>query len=396
MDSDGARNNRRVSTQPPDLEETNALPGAGGPEPEPARRLGWGLLIGILLVVAAAAGAAALYFATGDRGNRNDGGTTETQTVTRPATTAAAPAAPGRVFVPDVTGLAQDEAVAHLAAAHLAPEIRHQSTAKPTGTVVGQKPKAGTRARRGSAVVLVVDGGAPARAVPDVSGRTVADAGALLRRAGFRPLTTEVTSDAAPGTVVSQAPAAGTKARKGAMIVLSIARKAAGTATATTATRATTVTTVTTVTTAAPQAKPSPTVTVPDVTGRELADAATTFGHAGVFPNVVYVPSDEPIGTVLEQAKPAGTTVRRGTYVRLNVAEGPDPRPPAAIPSVRGKPRRDAMRTLSAAGFEVKVLEQTVSSDRPDDTAIAQQPYAGTQIPRGSLVILIVGMHATR
>lgn len=380
-----------MSAPPPDLEETNVLPDAPRPEPEPARRLGWGLLIGILLVVAAAAGVAALYFASGDRGQETNTGAAGTQTTASPATTAA-PAASGRVFVPDVAGLTQDEADARLAAADLAPEVRRKATPKPTGDVAAQTPAAGTQVKRGSTVVIVVDGGVPTTAVPDVTGRPVADAGALLERAGFRPLTTKVTSDAAPGTVVSQAPAAGADAKKGATVVLSIARQQP-TATAPTTTAATGTTGTTT---AAPPPKPSPTVTVPDVAGQELADAATAFGDAGVFPNVVYIPSDEPIGTVLEQAKPAGTTVNRGTYVRLNVAEGPDPQPATAIPSVKGKPRRDAMRTLSTAGFEVKVLEQTVSSDRPDDTAVAQQPYAGTRIPRGSLVILIVGMHATR
>ncbi len=135
------------------------------------------------------------------------------------------------------------------------------------------------------------------------------------------------------------------------------------------------------------------TATVPDLSGQKLADAAETLGQAGIYPNVVYIPSDEGIGTVLEQSKPAGTQVDRGTYVRINVAQGAEPGPPTAVPDVRGQKRADAIEALGGAGFEVKVVERPLPAAKPNDTVVDEQPSRGTKIPRGALVILLVGLH---
>src|SRR4051794_36062116 len=112
-----------MTTQlPPDDFETRVIstPPAGAPptppgapedyEPGPSRGLGWGMLLGALLLIAIAAGVAAVYFATRDDGS-NSAATTTAPPVTQPATTApAAPVAAARVFVPDVKGLKQDKA----------------------------------------------------------------------------------------------------------------------------------------------------------------------------------------------------------------------------------------------------------------------------------------------
>src|SRR3954462_983882 len=108
------RNERTVSTPlPPDDAETRivspppAVGPPGGPvdppgtapddyEPEPSRGLGWGMLLGVLVLVAVAAAIAAVYFATRDDDKNST--TTAPTTTTQPTATTAS-----TVFVPDVT-----------------------------------------------------------------------------------------------------------------------------------------------------------------------------------------------------------------------------------------------------------------------------------------------------
>ena len=364
----------------PEDEPTTVLGPEGPREPPPSRRLGWGLLAGILVIAGAAAAIAVVWLTGGDS---NGGGTTAAAT-TRQTTSLAAP---GQVLVPDVVGLDQADAAGRLAAVHLEPDTQFKASAKPTGKVIGQHPGAGTHVDQGSTVTVVVDRGAPKVDVPDVTGATLADARKQLQDAGLEVQTTEVSAGKPPGTVVSQAPEAGSKAQKGSSVTLSVVR---GEATTTVVTTTTTAETTTTATTTAPQPA---TAEVPDVTGQFLADAADAFASAGIYPDVAYVPSDERPGTVVAQTKDAGTTVKRLSYVRINVAEGPDPEPDATVPNVKGMTRDDARSKLADAGFEVKVLERPVASSTPADHAVGEQPSGGSKIPGGATVVLIVGAH---
>lgn len=372
---------------PRDDDPTSVIPPAppGPPrEPEAARRFGWGLALGALVLIAVAAAAAAAYFAT--RGNSGSSTATTTVVATAPTTTGALVPA-GRVIVPDVTGLKEDKAAARLGAAHLSPKVKTKATPKPTGVVVSQAPPAGKQARKGGSVTIVVDAGAPAVAVPDLTGLKVAAAGKRLADAKLKAQTTQVTAAKPAGTVVSQAPPAGTKLKQGSVVTLSVAHgnPTTGTTTAT----ATTTTTAAKTTTSAPPSHPS-TATVPDVTNGALADAADALAQTGLFPNVAYVPGSEPLGTVLEQAKQPGTTTQWGGYVRVNVSKGPQPPANATVPDLSGRPRADAMQALSSAGFEVKVLWKPAAPGAKNDVVLDEQPGRNTQAPRGALVILIV------
>ncbi|MGZ4353666.1 MAG: PASTA domain-containing protein [Gaiellaceae bacterium] len=377
------RDDDPTSVRPP------APPGPPPGEPEAARRFGWGLALGALVLIAVAAAAAAAYFAT--RGGSSSTTTTVPATTTAPTTTGALVPA-GRVIVPDVTGLQEEQAAARLGAAHLSPKVKTKATPKPTGIVVSQTPPSGKQAKKGGTVTIVVDAGAPAVAVPDLTGLNVAAAGKRLADAKLKAQTTQVTAAKPAGTVVSQAPAAGTKLKQGSVVTLSVAHgsPAAGTTTtAATTTAAAPTTTAAQTTTSAPPAHPS-TATVPDVTNGALADAADALAQAGPFPNVAYVPGTEPLGTVLEQAKQAGTTTPWGGYVRVNVSKGPQPPANATVPDLSGRPRADAMQALSSAGFEVKVLWKQAAPGAKNDVVLDEQPSRGTQAPRGALVILIV------
>ena len=237
--------------------------------------------------------------------------------------------------------------------------------------------------------------------VPDVVGTTSSEATATLREAGFEAnvVAVPVAADAPAGEVVAQAPAAGSELEEGSTVRINVsqpqattpatteaATTEAATTEATTTEATTTEATTTGATTTAPD-EPEP-ATVPDVVGEDLADAARAFGDEGLRVGVVYVPSREPRGRVVAQARPAGTELREGDTVQLNASVGPEPPADASVPDVVGLERNDARERLDQAGFEVLALEV---DEGDEGEVVSQSPSAGASIPGGSLVLLYVG-----
>jgi beta-lactam-binding protein with PASTA domain len=140
-------------------------------------------------------------------------------------------------------------------------------------------------------------------------------------------------------------------------------------------------------TTTAPPPQPRP-ATVPDAVGGTLADAAASFGAEGLKVSVRYVPSTEPLGTVVAQAQDPGTELEAGDTVQVNVSPGAEPPPEAVVPGVVGRAQRDARGALEQAGFEVLAVE--LDAGRPGIVG-SQSPPAGARVPGGTLVILYVG-----
>ena len=230
--------------------------------------------------------------------------------------------------------------------------------------------------------------------VPDVVGTTSSEATATLREAGFEAnvVAVPVAADAPAGEVVAQAPAAGSELEEGSTVRINVSQPSQATTPATTEAATTEAATTeatrghTEATTTAPD-EPEP-ATVPDVVGEDLADAARAFDDEGLRVGVVYVPSSEPRGRVVAQARPAGTELRDGDTVQLNASVGPEPPADASVPDVVGLERNPARDRLDQAGFEVLSLEV---DEGDEGTVVSQSPAAGASIPGGSLVLLYVG-----
>ncbi len=94
---------------------------------------------------------------------------------------------------------------------------------QPTGSILRQRTRPGTKVAPGSAVKVVV--AAPLPRVVGVVGRSVESATDRLRRAGFtvERRTSTVTSGR-NGTVLSQTPVAGTPVRPGSVVTLVVAK----------------------------------------------------------------------------------------------------------------------------------------------------------------------------
>ena len=90
----------------------------------------------------------------------------------------------------------------------------------PKDTVISQSPEggAGQTAGKGTDVEIVVSKGPPLVPVPDVVGKNVAEAQALITAANLVPSVQQLPGG--PGTVLNQSPNGGDKAPKGSTITL--------------------------------------------------------------------------------------------------------------------------------------------------------------------------------
>ncbi len=127
------------------------------------------------------------------------------------------------------------------------------------------------------------------------------------------------------------------------------------------------------------------TVTVPDVVGMQLSDAASALTRAGLTPKSVGVPSDKPSNTVTGQDPRAGTSLVEGATVRINFSTGPKP---VAVPPVVGLDYSTALQQLQAAGFAVARTD--VESTQPAGVVVSQVPSGSSTAAKGSTVNLSV------
>jgi beta-lactam-binding protein with PASTA domain len=237
-------------------------------------------------------------------------------------------------------------------------------------------------------------------AVPDFVGQPAAAAKAKLSRLGLRVVVTPATSTQPAGTIVDQAPAAGTREAKGSVVTLSVARKAStvGTTTAPAATTATTTgsgstTPAGTTTAAAPAPAPTPAAaTMPDVGGQTEQAAVTSLNRASILASLFFVPAGDPLGTIVQQAKQAGTTLPYHAHVQLNVSRGPGQKEDVRVPDVVGSTLTDAVSTLNRANLRLIYVKFPVTSASLIGKIVQQSPLSGGKAPQNAQVLVFLGV----
>ena len=132
-------------------------------------------------------------------------------------------------------------------------------------------------------------------------------------------------------------------------------------------------------------------VTVPSVVGRQLAAARGRLADAGFGVRVEYVSSSERAGTVVAQRPAAGASARRGAAIALEVSQGPDARPARAVPDVLGLTQPEATAELRRAGFRVETVGEPTPDAAEEGVVIRQTPAAGRRVSTGALVTIFVG-----
>jgi beta-lactam-binding protein with PASTA domain len=312
------------------ISSRETMVGAPPPEtagPPPDRRIGAGMLLALGALALVALGILIAWYLT----HRDDNKSTTTVTTVQTATTAA------KVAVPDLTGETFSDAQTTLDAAGLATQKKTVGSSKPAGTVVDQAPKAGVSVPKGSAVTLSVASAATS------TGAT----------------TTHATTTTATTTE------------------------------STTTNETTNETTTTATTTTAP---PQPTTaTMPDVTGQTEPVAATSMNRAGVLASIVFVPGDDPLGTVLQQAKAADSTVPYHSHVQINVSKGPNATTDVTVPSAVGQTLRQAVSTMNGAQLRLIFVRLPVTSGSQTGKIVQQTPLGGGKAPENAQILVYLG-----
>jgi eukaryotic-like serine/threonine-protein kinase len=353
-------------------------PPAAGPPPD--RRIGAGMLLAIGAILLVAAGIALAYFLTHRSHHK--------QVTTVVVTTAPTPVVK-KVAVPRVVGLKEQDALVKLASVGLRPKEVYKPTRQPKGVVVSQAPQEATEVKKGTQVKLVIDSGAPKVAVPSVTGMSAAEAQAALDKEGLDSTTTQVTSSKPAGSVVDQAPKAGAKLAKGSTVTLSVAKAPAQTTSTPTTTPTTPTTTAAQQTTTAP-ATPQ-TATMPNVTSQDEASAASAMGSAGILPSLFFVPSNDPLGTVEQQAKAAGTQVPFHSHVQINISTGPGNKPQQTVPNVVGMTLQQAVGAMNAAHLRLIYLKYPVTTQAQAGKIVQQSPLSSGHAPQNAQVLVFLG-----
>ncbi|WP_247828753.1 Stk1 family PASTA domain-containing Ser/Thr kinase [Arthrobacter antioxidans] len=224
------------------------------------------------------------------------------------------------------------------------------------GLVIGTDPAANTEVRRFQRVDLLVSRGPELFAVPELGGRSQAEATAELEAAGLAvgALDEEYSESVPAGGILRQDPAQGAELRRGSVVDLVVSLG------------------------------PAP-IAVPDVVGLAEQDAVDALEEAGLVPVVGEAREYSrtvPAGAVAGQS-PSGTEVQRGTGVTLTLSRGPRL---VQVPSVFSLSEERAVDVLEAAGFEVQV-DYTFGSAVLG--LVAGQSPSGEQ-PEGSVIRITV------
>lgn len=262
-----------------------------------------------------------------------------------------------RTTVPDLAG--QDVAAAEqgLADAHLTMtrrDVFDEKVAK--GTVISTDPGAGQESRRGDIVSVTVSKGPERYEVPRLAGLTTAQATRRIEAAHLAAgsTTTEYSEDVAKGKVLRSSPKTGTSLKPGAAVdlVVSAGREP---------------------------------IEIPAVTGRTYESAKQSLEDAGFVVDRGEDVNDQsvPKGSVVSQ-DPATGTAYRGDTITLVVSKGPVM---VTIPDVEGKTEAQAMKALEKVGLKVTVQR---FFGGPLDQVRATSPAAGTSVPKGSTVTILV------
>ncbi|MFJ6950380.1 PASTA domain-containing protein, partial [Micromonospora aurantiaca (nom. illeg.)] len=133
---------------------------------------------------------------------------------------------PERLPVPDVVGKDYALAQAELEGANLVVakgSSRYDDTL-PAGVVLATDPKVGTVVKPGAKVTVILSKGRAPVTVPNLVGKSLAEARTILAQLGLKPVENVKDSDKPKDEILGQSPADGTGVEKGAQVKLEISK----------------------------------------------------------------------------------------------------------------------------------------------------------------------------
>jgi beta-lactam-binding protein with PASTA domain len=191
--------------------------------------------------------------------------------------------------------------------------------------------------------------------VPAVVGLSTSLAIQKLGQRGYPAIVKgRVSAGARLGTVLSQAPTAGTELDRSRQVTIIVARG------------------------------PS-TVEVPNVVGLSAVQALVRLQEGNLKGRNVQIQSVQPKGRVIRQAPAGGSEAKKNATVVLTVSKGSKP---VTVPPVTGLTEAAATATLTRLGLRLSVSR--IASTQPKGIVVSQEPVAGSRAQKGSIVGLNV------
>lgn len=280
---------------------------------------------------------------------------------------------PATVTVPDFRGLTLDEARSLLLATGLdLGDLDFEvSPAVPVDTVIAQTPLPGEVVDAGTEIALVVSSGLDTIEMPDVVGKSEADARFQLSQAGFAVGQIEVeerpSDEVLEGFVIETIPESGQQVSPSATITLVVSSGA----------------------------EP---IEVPDVVGMgadEATDLLEELGFVVELGEAVELPfGDELEGKVAEQDPEAGEELAPGESVTLRVGTSEEPTEvPDLLDPDSPLTLAEAEQILADLGLEIEQgPDVEVEFNSPFEGRVAEQsPPPGTEVASGSVVTVSLG-----
>lgn len=193
--------------------------------------------------------------------------------------------------------------------------------------------------------------------VPNVVGKTVADADHILQEHKLRVSLTERFDDnVAAGIIISQTPAADSKVKEDRMISLYVSKGAEITV-------------------------------VPDVRTMTLREAELMLRNEGfVIGNIEEVASDEPADTVVDQNPRSPAQIHKSQKIDLIVSRAEKV---IELPDFTGSSLSSAKKQLADLNLKQGSVDEETSSE-PKGTILKQEPKGGAEVAVGSSIDFIV------
>lgn len=266
---------------------------------------------------------------------------------------------PTTVVVPDLKGktLAQAQRIVESKSLKLevAREAYNESVAP--GRIISQSPSAGEKIRKDGTVGVVLSRGLQTVKVPDLVGKTVDEADAVLKSAGLSVGKIErIYSDEPEDTVIRQSPKPGAKVEKGSAVDITLSQG-------------------------------TQLVRVPDVAGRTATEASLILENAGFKVSRVDDFSDTVAKDyIIRQTPAAGEKVPKGSGITIAVSKGSRQ---VQLIDLRGKTRNDAESWITSHELTANTVVKT-NPAVPVGQVYDQNPTPGTMVDKGSTVTIYV------
>ncbi len=270
------------------------------------------------------------------------------------------------VKVPDIVGKNEEEAREILKKKNIGLKViaREESNKYDEGIICEQKQKAGSRVKKNSTIQVVISTGLIGEeiVVPEVSGMSEEDAQRTLTDHGFKKVSSDYQyDDSVPeGDVISTTPASGAKATEDTDIKMLVSKGAQKKA-------------------------------VPNMVGKNVADAQNELAAVNLIPNIIYEASEKyDVDIVTAQDIAGGKKVAPETVITITVSTGSDK---VTVENFVGKPASELENWAWSNGLNPIVSEERYTSDTryPYGTVISQSKTSG-KMTKGETISYVISM----